>query len=290
MGRRSRTCTAVLACAAALFAAAPGAVGLRHFLRRAADKAAAHRARSRSTFFSGSGLQSWSMLGVIHKTEYWGSIEVGTPPQEFTVIFDTGSGNLILPGDQCQSGACTSHKRYSLTQSSSSQNIGKEGLGLDTNPSQDKESSVRFGTGEIAGTFVKDQVCLGGSCADANFLQTTSETDEPFMQCSFDGIMGLGFPDLSMGPGFNMVEAFATAGSLPKNQFSVFLSDTDGSSEITFGGYKEEQAGSDMFWVPVTHQSYWEVAIDDIAFNNQPKGLCKNCKVAVDTGTSMLAG
>merc|ERR1719188_2284706 len=130
---------------------------------------------------------------------------------------------------------------------------------------------------------------MNNVCANANFIATTSESDEPFNSCSFDGIMGLGFPDLSMGNGFNMMDDFVAASTLPKNQFSVFLSDS-GVSEITFGGYKEEQKSGDLLWVPVTHQSYWEVAIDDIAFNNQPKGLCKDCKVAVDTGTSMLAG
>lgn len=37
-------------------------------------------------------------------------------------------------------------------------------------------------------------------------------------------------------------------------------------------------------------QSYWQIAIDDIAFNNVKQGLCEGCQVAVDTGTSLLAG
>ncbi|CAD7922829.1 unnamed protein product [Amoebophrya sp. A120] len=239
-------------------------------------------------------VQSWSTLGVIHKTEYWGTINVGTPPQEFQVIFDTGSGNLILPGSKCDSAPCVQHKRYEPSQSSSGVAVGKDGVSLATDPSQTAESTIRFGTGEIHGSFVKDQICLGSSsnvCTTSSFISTTSETDEPFTQCSFDGIMGLGFADLSMGDSFNMMDDFVHSRTLPRNQFSVYLSDTSGRSEISFGGYKPEQMlGSEMFWVPVTHQSYWEVAIDDIAFNNEPKNLCENCKVAVDTGTSMLAG
>merc|ERR550532_3797601 len=57
------------------------------------------------------------------------------------------------------------------------------------------------------------------------------------------------------------------------------------------GGYKTEHLASDIVWAPVNVESWWQVAIDDITFNNQPKNLCNGqCQVAVDTGTSMLAG
>jgi len=48
---------------------------------------------------------------------------------------------------------------------------------------------------------------------------------------------------------------------------------------------------SSLFWVPVEGTSgYWEVRIEDITFNEKRQELCQDCRVAVDTGTSMLAG
>jgi hypothetical protein len=227
-----------------------------------------------------------------HKTAYWGEIGIGSPRQTFTVIFDTGSGNLILPMSDCDSAACKRHKMYDPKGSSSSKQIQDPG----GNPSAgvemgDGKATITFGTGEVEGNFYEDQFCLGEACTTARFVGATRETDQPFMSTEFDGILGLGFSDLSMGPSFNIVEDLKNSGALPKNQFSLFLSD-EGESEISFGGYKSEQIMSQVLWAPVNKQSYWQVAIDDVTFDNAPTGLCgaEGCQVAVDTGTSLLAG
>jgi len=74
----------------------------------------------------------------------------------------------------------------------------------------------------------------------------------------------------------------------------VFLSyDDDEDSEITFGGVKDEHLASEMFWVNFDEAAdYWQVHASDIALDKKPQNLCgvAGCKVAVDTGTSQLAG
>jgi hypothetical protein len=240
-------------------------------------------ARQKTHQKHGSKLRSVQESGVVHKTAYWGDISIGSPPQNFKVIFDTGSGNLIVPSAECTVPGCQPHKKYSHKDSSSSKQV--------TNENGEDSSEITFGTGQISGEFYGDKLCIGDSlCIDANFIAADKETTSPFQDIPFDGIMGLGFKDLSMGKGFNMIDELTAKDALPSGQISFYLTD-GGDSEVTFGGYKGEYLASDIVWAPVEVQSWWQVAITDITFDNQPKGLCDGeCRVAVDTGTSMLAG
>lgn len=228
---------------------------------------------------------------IVHKTAYYGRLEVGTPRQPFTVVFDTGSGNLMLPSTYCKSRACTMHKRFDRKASTTAEDIEADGSASKKGAPRD-QITVTFGTGEISGVFIKDDVCVGNLCANVHFVGATDETDDPFTSFNFDGVLGLALPEMSQGPDFSVMDHLVTSKALKRDLFSVFLSDSDmEASEITFGDIKQDHMASDMFWQPVSKDTgYWQVQIKDITINNQQQHLCKDCQVAVDTGTSQLAG
>eukprot|EP00747_Dinoflagellata_sp_TGD_P211152 gnl/TRDRNA2_/TRDRNA2_84354_c0_seq4.p1 gnl/TRDRNA2_/TRDRNA2_84354_c0~~gnl/TRDRNA2_/TRDRNA2_84354_c0_seq4.p1 ORF type:complete len:435 (+),score=110.28 gnl/TRDRNA2_/TRDRNA2_84354_c0_seq4:111-1415(+) len=228
---------------------------------------------------------------VVHKTAYYGKLDVGTPKQEFTVVFDTGSGNLMIPSTYCQSKACTMHKRFDRRSSATAEDIEADGSRTKPGAARD-QMTVTFGTGEISGVFMQDDVCIGNLCTNVHFVGATDETDDPFTSFQFDGVLGLALPEMSQGPEFSVMDHLVSSKALKQPLFSVFLSDSDmESSEITFGDQKQEHMASDMFWEPVSRDTgYWQVQISDITIDNKKQNLCNDCQVAVDTGTSQLAG
>lgn len=242
-----------------------------------------------------SRLQAFSSVdalsSVVHKTAYYGNIHIGHPEQTATVVFDTGSGNLMVPSTLCDDAACLRHKRFDASKSASAVNMQSDGSKAGANDQRD-QLTVTFGTGEITGVFLKDDVCIGNLCANMNFIGASHETAEPFGSFDFDGVLGLALSGMTQGPHFSIMDRMEAAGNLKHPIFAVFLSDSDSEdSEITFGDIKQERMVGDMFWVPVSRQTgYWQVQMEDIAIGNQQQKLCSDCQVAVDTGTSVLAG
>merc|ERR1719214_331413 len=183
------------------------------------------------------------------------------------------------------------HERYNRADSSSAKDIQADGTHAEKGAPRD-QITVTFGTGEISGIFLQDDVCIGTLCSNVRFVAATDETDDPFTSFKFDGVLGLALNEMSQGPEFNFMGLLSNNKALKKPVFSVFLSDSDTeASEITFGDVKKEHMATNMFWAPVSRDSgYWQVQIDDITIDNKKQSICNNCQVAVDTGTSQLAG
>lgn len=240
--------------------------------------------------------QAASKTSLVHRTAYFGLIQVGSPSQNFSVVFDTGSGNLLVPGEACLSEACLVHSRFVRSESSSAKKVSCDGyLPKQTealNDDEEDEVSITFGTGEIWGECVQDKVCLGPICDTGSFIATTYESRTPFQMFAFDGVLGLARGPMSQGPDFNTVARLTQRRVLRQSLFAVFMSEyEDEASEVTFGEIKEDHLASNIVWVPVARNSgYWEVQVGDITLDEHPQELCRDCYAAVDTGTSELAG
>jgi len=221
------------------------------------------------------------------KLAYYGTINVGTPGQPFTVVFDTGSGNLIVPGHRCKSRACTTHARFSVKNSSTAKRAA-----CDATEDYSSAVTIHFGIGSITGHCWQDVVCIQGICSHGSFVVSTRESNNPFLEFGFDGVLGLARPELARSDEFSVMSRLIGQGVLKQPVFTFFLSDSeDAASEVTFGQINHEHAASGFFWAPLSGRSgYWEIQVQDITFNGENQELCKDCKAAVDTGMSYITG
>lgn len=245
---------------------------------------------------------------IHYKSAYYGTIMVGTPPKPFTVVFDTGSGHLILPSSYCHSSTCKAHRRYRRSSSATARDIDWDGRLVQMGEARD-QITVSFGTGEVMGVFLEDLLCLGRggdghgegqeNCLQMRFIAATDMSADPFAEFVFDGVLGLGLESLSQSPAFNFLHALhvestltAEKGSFSKT-FGIFLASHDGeTSQITLGGWAEEHVSGEVTWSPVLQPELgrWLLEIKGLWVDGQEVPFCKEgCKAVVDSGTSVLS-
>ncbi|KAI1259597.1 aspartic peptidase domain-containing protein [Xylariaceae sp. FL1019] len=210
--------------------------------------------------------------------QYFSEISIGTPPQDFKVILDTGSSNLWVPSQSCGSIACYLHSKYD---SSSSSTYKKNGT----------EFEIRYGSGSLSGFVSQDTVNIGDlTIKNQDFAEATNEPGLAFAFGRFDGILGMGFDRLSVNgivpPFYQMVNQKL----IDEPVFAFYLSGENGGddSEVVFGGVDKDHYTGKITEIPLRRKAYWEVDLDSISFGKETAEL-DNTGVILDTGTSLIA-
>jgi len=231
------------------------------------------------------------------KTSYSGTIRVGKPAQEFRVVFDTGSGHIVLPAAECTSETCMKHARFDISKSETAVAINADGTAV-ANSDVTDQIAIGYGSGEVTGEFVRDEVCVGegeqNTCVVANIVMAIEMSPQPFKSFNFDGIVGLGLSNLALADSFSYFNMLAGGNKLGVPHFGVFLSEGEEGeeSEIAFGGHNPTRLLQPLHWVPVAmpELGYWEVHIKAIRIDGRELDVCKDgtCRGVVDTGTSHL--
>uniref|UniRef100_A0A8C4VAW6 Peptidase A1 domain-containing protein n=1 Tax=Falco tinnunculus TaxID=100819 RepID=A0A8C4VAW6_FALTI len=210
--------------------------------------------------------------------EYYGTISIGTPPQNFTVVFDTGSSNLWVPSISCTSLACQNHKKFNPLLSSTYKSTGQN-------------LTIQYGTGKMEGIVGSDTVSVASLVdTDQLFGLSTTEPGQFFVHVAFDGILGLGYPNLAADEITPVFDNMVNERLLEENVFSVYLSRETTGSVVIFGGIDESYFTGSINWISVSYQGYWQISMDSIIVNSQEVACGGGCQAIVDTGTSLVAG
>lgn len=210
--------------------------------------------------------------------QYYGQVSIGTPAQTFNVIFDTGSSNLWIPSHSCWSVPCWTHTTYKNSDSSSYVANGTA-------------FNITYGSGAVNGITSQDSVSLAGVTAkNVLFGEVTSESGASFVAAQFDGILGMGWPVLSVNHMKPVFFELIDQGLISDKSYSFYLSHggVTGSS-LVLGGVNKDYATSDFKYYSLLSDSYWLIPLDDVKLGgtSYKNGTLKGI---VDTGTSVIVG
>lgn len=254
-------------------------------------------------------------LSNCHLVLWTGEIQIGTPPQTFSVDFDTGSSDLWVPSAKCTT-ACAPYSTWRLYDETKSTTYAI----ADTN-TVSNHFKEQYADGEIVeGEHAKDVLHLGPAVTvpDQIFAQITSMSG--FTSCAGEeGLLGLGFAEISS---HNFPTTISGLKDVLANPiFSMFLDkqydDYPGSnlpdsangygldhastahSELVFGGVDQTKYKGCLQWHDLgkfheidgeTFAGYWDFMVDGgISF--QGIDLVGASKLAiVDSGSSFILG
>jgi hypothetical protein len=212
--------------------------------------------------------------------QYYGIVELGTPPQSFTVVFDTGSSNLWVPQVGCK-------------------NCGYWWTGGKHKFDHDKSSSykvdgadfhIQYGSGDVKGIFSVDDVTLAQDIVISG--QKFAEVSDAgglglgYTMGKFDGILGLGFEGLSLGGAETVFKNAIDQGLVKEPVFAFALGD-NADGELTFGGIDKSKFTGDITWVDLMEPKYWQISVDNISIGDYKSGKTNGI---VDSGTSLITG
>lgn len=214
---------------------------------------------------------------------YIATVQMGTPPRDFKLLMDSGSADLWVGGEQCQStegGDCGTHTFLGPQSSSSFVDTGKQ-------------FQVTYGSGAVQGDIITDNINVAGLALNKHTFGIANLETDDFASNSvpFDGLMGLAQSLLSEQGVPTPVESLAQAGLISDaiTSFKISrLADQKNDGEITFGGLDESKfdASTLVTFDNVNEQGFWEGAMT-VSVNGQDLGLQGRTAI-LDTGTTLI--
>ncbi|KAK4502804.1 hypothetical protein PRZ48_006230 [Zasmidium cellare] len=209
---------------------------------------------------------------------YYGPGTIGAAQQRFTFDFDTGSSDTFVPGPQCGTAQGCPHPQKYNQQGQDEHNT----------------TSITYGSGQVTGENYFDTLTVAGLTAQKQNIVSLTQA-AGFNTSDADGLLGLAFPSIAASKSTPYFFNLVNQGTVNPTEFSFYLgrqkSGTAQNSELTLGGRDEAKYTGAFTNVPVTSQTYWQVAINGAKVGsglNPPTLPTTAGQAAIDTGTTLI--
>jgi len=121
------------------------------------------------------------------------------------------------------------------------------------------------------------------------FAEATTVPGLSFKLGKFDGIMGMGWPSISVDAVEPPMQNMIRQGLVKQGLFSFYLpSSTVKKGELDIGGIDTSKYTGDIFYQKLEKEDYWRIALDDVQIGGTSVSSVKSG--IIDTGTSLLVG
>ena len=152
----------------------------------------------------------------------------------------------------------------------------------------------------MSGFNSKDTLTLGGlSLRNVTFAEATEEPGIAFAMTKFDGILGLGYPALSVDGTETVFASMYRSGLLAAPLFSFYLQKRppstggitaapDEGGVLMLGGVDASLYEGSISYVPVIRKAYWQFDMGAVRVGERT--IVRSTTAIADTGTSLLIG
>ncbi|KAK7005686.1 pepsin A [Favolaschia claudopus] len=208
--------------------------------------------------------------------QWFGNLSIGTPPQDISVVFDTGSSTLEFASTLCGA-PCNPQVKFDPSKSSTFVDGGST-------------SSITFSTGHVGANYRltlrsgRDTVAIGNLSAPATSLFLITDQTAKFGIDPFSGIQGMGAR--AQGLFASLVNQ-----GLP-SLFSLYLTPKAvGNAELTVGGIDNTKFNGSLTFASQSSRgsSTWTLTSPGLFVNGKSTSVLKASRnIIFDSGTSNI--
>ena len=208
---------------------------------------------------------------------YYVNISIGTPPHDYTTIFDTMSNLSWVYSADCSD--C--RDKTNLYSHSESKSYAPDGRNF-----SDDWNNVK-------GFLSQDTITIGDLTVNKQtFVEQLSD-----LGTDVHAAVGLGYPSVTMQNVSGVLRSMITEDLVEQPVFGFyfkkpesFSNKTGAYGELTLGGSDPNHFVDKLSYVPVDGEAYWQIKMDGVKIDGKTSEFCsEGCVVLLDTQSPFFA-